>query len=182
LSVISTTKIVEAISHYQSLGYQLIDAPMCVDLDVSSHTKPIHIKDIYHNEKEVYVGSAEQSFIQLHKDKKIKNGMFMALTPCLRDEKILDNTHYKSFLKLELIIIGNSNSFKVINDVKEFFEKYLKVKTIKTNEATDSVDIVSIKGEQELGSYGVRHMLDGTTYTYGTGIAEPRLSFTISIQ
>lgn len=169
----------KAINYYQSLGYQLIDVPMCVDVDVSEHTKPFDVKDIHHSNEKVYVGSAEQSFIQLHKNKELNNGMFMALTPCNRDEEILDDIHYRIFLKLELIIVGESCSFKVMNDAKSFFTEYLKVKTIKTNEAIDSADIVSIVGEQELGSYGVRNMIDGTIYTYGTGIAEPRLSFAI---
>lgn len=178
-STVSTKLIMKAIDHYQDLGYELIDVPQCVDFDVSQHTKPEGVPELFHRGMKVYVASAEQSFIQMYKDGLIEGGMYCALTPCYRHESTLDNTHYSMFLKLELIVIGSSCSFDVSNDANSFLSR-LDVSVghdvVPTDEAVDSYDLVSKTGI-ELGSYGVRHMLDGTVYTYGTGIAEPRLSY-----
>lgn len=176
-SIISTNLILKAIDHYSNLGYELIDVPQCVDIDVSSHTKPNGVEDLFHTEDLVYVASAEQSFIQMHKDNHLKNGKYMALTPCYRDEKHLDNLHYHVFLKLELMVVGSELITQVTSDVQSFFKVInFPNKIIKTS---DGFDIVSSKGT-EVGSYGVRKMLDETYYVYGTGIAEPRLSYTKS--
>lgn len=181
MSIISTEKIFEAISYYKSLGYKLIDVPMCVDIDVINQTLPPNCIPFKHQDK-AYVGSAEQSFIQLHKDKKIKNGKYMALTPCVRDEDIIDETHFTTFLKLELINIGTKNSISILRDAELFFKNYLKVEIKETNESINSFDINDCKNNIELGSYGIRKMIDGTFYSYGTGISEPRLSYVLKKQ
>lgn len=180
MSLISTEKIFKAIEHYKNKGYKMIDVPLCVDINVSEHTKPDFVKDLHHSKDKVYVGSAEQSFIQLHKEGKLPDGKYMALTPCNRDESILDETHYLSFLKLELINVNKAVAKEMLLDCKEFFENYLETKIISTNEAIDSYDLESKTSKIEIGSYGVRRMMDGTLYTYGTGIAEPRFSVVLN--
>lgn len=175
-STISTTLILEAIEHYTTLGYTLIDVPQCVDFDVSQHTKPEGVPELFHQGMKVYVASAEQSFIQLHKEGKLSDGKYMALTPCYRNENILDDTHYTVFLKLELIVVGKAESYKVMHDCLGFFKPRTQQESyfICTDEGIDTYDIIC--EDVEVGSYGVRKMLDGTVYTYGTGIAEPRFS------
>jgi hypothetical protein len=175
-STVSTTLLLEAVQYYSELGYQLIDVPQCVDFDVSQHTKPEGLPELFHRGMKVYVASAEQSFLQLHKEGKLPNGKYMALTPCYRHEATLDDTHYSLFLKLELVVVGESCSYNVMHDCLGFFKPKIKEETyfIVTDEGIDTYDIMC--DDVEIGSYGVRYTLDGTPYTYGTGIAEPRFS------
>ena len=170
---ISTKLVMEAIKYYSSLGYQMIDVPLVVDQNVSEATKPDGVPDLSHIGGKVYVASAEQSFLQLHKEGKLPDGKYMALTPCYRPERRLSETHYLIFLKLELIEIPSENSYKIMHDSLGFF-KPLATKETYFEVTKDGEDIIC--GDVELGSYGVRHTLDGTSYAYGTGIAEPRFS------
>lgn len=176
-STIHTTLILEAIQYYSKLGYQLLDVPQCVDFNISQHTKPEGVPELFHRGMKVYVASAEQSFLQLHKEGKLPNGKYMALTPCYRQESFLDDTHYSMFLKLELFELLCMDSFPMMCDAHDFFRKYLPPNSryVPTKEAECSYDIETEDGV-EVGSYGVRYTLDGTPYTYGTGIAEPRFS------
>lgn len=179
--VVSTSKIYEAIQHY-SQGYTMIDVPLVVDIDASAHTSPEGKTEHYHNDTKVYVASAEQSFLQLHKEGNLLSGKYMALTPCYRDE-ITDDLHLKMFLKLELIHVEPEGSAyealaMVAGEAFKLFSKYIPVRYVRTK---DGVDIVSVVGEHELGSYGIRNTMDGTCYIYGTGIAEPRLSSILSV-
>ncbi len=175
-STVSTHLILDAINYYTKLGYRLIDVPQCVDLEVSQHTKPEGTPEKFHKGVQVYVASAEQSFIQLHKQQELPDGKYMALTPCYRHESILNDTHYSMFLKLELIVVGESCGYQVMHDSLGFFKPLTAQESyfIATEEGVDTYDIMC--DDIEIGSYGVRKMLDGTVYTYGTGIAEPRFS------
>lgn len=177
MSIISTTLIMKAIQYYSGLGYTLLDVPQCVDFDVSQHTKPEGVPELFHRGMKVYVASAEQSFMQLHKEGILSEGRYMALTPCYRHEACLDDTHYSMFLKLELIAVGITCSRNIAQQAKGFFDLCdILCHVVPTTEGIATFDIVTDKSGVELGSYGVRKMLDGTVYTYGTGIAEPRLS------
>ena len=60
-----------------------------------------------------------------------------------------------------------------------FMDGYTDVRYTHTDESVDSFDIIHIETNTELGSYGVREMMDGKVYTYGTAIAEPRMSYCI---
>ena len=179
MSTISMKLFMEAIKYYTELGYKLIDVPQCVDFDVSQHTKPKGIAEQFHAGMKVYVASAEQSFIQLHKEGNIKKGKYLAVTPCYRTEAVLDEIHYSMFLKAELIVIGKEESYTVMTDALRFFNEYVSVTYTPTDESEDSFDIIHNWTNTELGSYGVRKMLDGTPYTYGTALADPRLSYCI---
>lgn len=181
-STIATTLILEAIDYYSKLGYKLIDVPQCVDFEVSQHTKPEGVPELFHRDMKVYVASAEQSFIQLHKDNLISEGKYMALTPCYRHEPFLDNTHYSIFLKLELIDINSTDSFSVACDSLGFFKPKVDKETyiLSTEEGIKTCDIIC--DNTEIGSYGVRYMMNGTPYVYGTGIAEPRFSSLVNCE
>jgi hypothetical protein len=176
MSNISTALIIEAVNHYTTLGYKVIDVPQCVDFDVSQHTKPEGVPELFHRGMKVYVASAEQSFLQLHKEGKLPDGKYVAMTPCYRHEALLDDTHFSMFLKVELISVGEKCSCDLRRDASAFFlYKGVFSVAVKTTEEEDSWDLESSCGV-ELGSYGVRYTLDGTPYTYGTGVAEPRFS------
>ena len=171
--IISTSKIMEALTYYSNLGYVPIDVPYCVDRSVSELTKPMCKRDTEYLNDKVYVGSAEQSFIRMYMDGKLPDGKYMALTPCVRDDEN-DDLHHSVFMKLELISVnpGHVPLSRIILDAESFFEKYLSVCCVYN-------DIISEKLGLELGSYGSRKMPDGKVYHYGTGIAEPRLSTVI---
>jgi len=177
---ISIGLISEAIEYYKGCGFEMIEVPLVVDQDVSNLTKPKGIPDLSHIDGKVYVASAEQSFVQLHKEGNLLEGKYMALTPCYRPERLLDDIHYLMFLKLELIIVGCDQMEDMIDYAGSFFSKYIPV-----TEDPLICDDFEIKYDLmykdiELGSYGCRKMLDGTIYTYGTGMASPRLEYCIN--
>lgn len=170
-SYISTYLLFDAMTFYQKLGYQMIDVPMLVDKDAVKATIPPNIECLMHNQM-YYVGSAEQSFIHMYKNNMLKDGKYMAMTPCHRFEMNENNLHFQIFLKLELIDIGTVDS-SILNDATKFFSKHIAEITIeKTNSGTDL-----LSNGIELGSYGTRYFHNHVPYVYGTGIAEPRTSF-----
>lgn len=175
---ISINLIKQAILFYELRGYKPTSVPMLVDVDVAELTKPKDRNHIYHNNL-TYVGSAENSFIQLWKDKNITPGKYMGLTPCFRDEPKLTDMHLRIFVKIELVIIGTANKedlFEIIYDAQDFFELIgLNTNITLTNEIYD----IECNG-YELGSYDIRKMLDGTPYCCGTGLAEPRTSYVLN--
>lgn len=170
---VSLEKIYRAIAFYSEKGYRMLDVPMIVSKEACAVTTPEGRLSLGHL-GDSYVGSAEQSFIELHAQGLLPKGKHMALTPCYRDEWVLDDLHLNMFLKLELIYVGDFAQWEkgeMILDAREYFTLFGKT-TIAFEK--DIVDI-NINGI-EVGSYGLRRFPDGTTYVFGTGIAEPRLS------
>ncbi|HLC71625.1 MAG TPA: hypothetical protein VJI32_06440 [Candidatus Nanoarchaeia archaeon] len=169
---------------YQSRGYQKIDVPWAVDKEVLDITLPVGKKGADLLDKKL-VGSAEQSYLQLLKEKKIASGKYVATTPCFRDD-LIDELHQHYFLKTELIHIdlqgnlGEKDIEKIIDNALEFFGFLLPVKKQQTD---IGYDIVDEKLGIELGSYGTRQHQFSEDYTvqwaYGTGIALPRLTYVI---
>ncbi len=176
--MISTKILYEALQYYSELGYEMVDVPLLVDLDVSDLTKPEGVPELYHDNGKVYVASAEQSFLQLHKEGKIGNGAYMAVTPCYRHERFVSDTHYLMFMKLELIVIGvpfqHSDDVleSTISHAKTFFERQGHDVNVWGSNPWD----ITTRDGMELGSYGERQTLDGTNYVFGTGCAFPRIS------
>jgi hypothetical protein len=183
--MINTKLIQAALNFYQRNDFVLATVPMLVDKKYANFTKPIDKDielDLKHNGKH-YVASAEQSFLELYdKGNLNKNMKYAALTPCYRQEDILDNTHFNIFIKLELIIfVNNYEEAKIylcdfIGKAKFFFSYYAKIKVKEERINKDQIDLVSAQ-ETELGSYGIRQALNGDYYVYGTGLAEPRTTF-----
>ena len=168
-----------------SLWFEAKKVPALVDPDVMDHTCPPGVHDcrMYGKYPDTVVASAEQSFLQLEKEGKLKPGRWMALTPCYRDEAILDEIHLPVFLKLELMKLSDDSNFYTRTDalwiagkmqkfLKEFYA--LPTEVIETEEGFDVM-----YEDLELGSYGVRKTLKGKSYVYGTGLAEPRTSIAL---
>ena len=147
----------------------------------------------------VLVASAEQSFLQkMLIDKSLEYEMnYVAITPCFRDEKVLDGTHQTYFMKVELFSmvkymeIAEALIDLYIRIARMFFESYgLKTKVINTGETRLSIksyDIVDRKTGIELGSYAINRLKNSLYFPdcmwiCGTGVAEPRLSYVISRQ
>ncbi len=183
--MIDYSKISDAINFYKSLGYECLDVPWIVSKKAIDTTLPKGAKDL-DTDLGHLVGSAEQSFIELALRKEMKIGRFLACTPCFRDDPV-DELHKKYFLKVELIdFLGYSplksfsdrdkNMSLVLSDAKRFFSRYLDIRELRTD---SGIDIVSGAEGIELGSYGIRGT-DDFSWVYGTGVAEPRLSFVLN--
>lgn len=83
-------------------------------------------------------------------------------------------------MKVELIdtIDVNRKALLSMMEAAEwFFSQYLTTKIIPTSEL--SFDICEVRTNIELGSYGIRHHDILGSWVYGTGLAEPRLSYVL---
>jgi len=171
--MISLELLVRASEFYRGLGFFPLDVPLTIDESISAFTRPLGRVDLPHVGGKVYPASAEQSFLQLLRNRAAPPGRYQAITPCYRDEPVLDELHHRIFLKLELIDIGGTDIEPVISAVERFFCCCGGIKVQRVPEG-DHIDLVTPEGV-ELGSYGVR-VFEGTPYVYGTGLAEPRTS------
>lgn len=166
-------KIVDASAYYFGKGYIEAQVPWIISYEASSLGKPPYRKN-YETLGGFLNASGEQSFLQMMKE-GVSLGKNFCITPCFRDEEILDDIHYKYFLKLELINteVTKENLMEMIQDAKEFFENYIAVNVVQTDAHGLAFDIVDAQHDIELGSYGFRNY-DGREWIYGTGIALPR--------
>lgn len=179
-------------------GFMYSDVSWLVNDKISNITKPFEKKNFFVNDK-VLVASAEQSFLQkMLIDNSLEYEMnYVAMTPCFRDEKVLDDTHQTYFMKVELFSmvkymeIAEALIDLYIRIAKMFFESYgLKTKVLDIGEtylSIKSYDIVDKKTGIELGSYAINRLKNSLYFQdcmwiCGTGVAEPRLSYVISRQ
>lgn len=173
-------KIAEALTFYASCGFSEIQVPWVVGYGAYNATKPPLAVDVptlhgYLN------ASGEQSFLELMLNGQ-RLGKHICVTPCFREEPVLDRIHHRYFLKAELIDtnVSHENLMQMIEHAKQFFEQYLPVEVIRTDEQGKAFDIISKNNAIELGSYGIRSYKE-FTWIYGTGIALPRLDTAITI-
>jgi hypothetical protein len=196
-------RLCDAVDYYTSLGYRYIDTPWLVQQKVCNSTKPRQFRPIHHhidalNHTFHIVASGEQSFLQLQYERHkfgqpLMTGKYQTITPCYRDEQIIDEQHRIGFMKLELIewVDGNMSAvdaqqsvLRMADDALIFFKQYVLSAKLAPNELNITefgLDAQSPSGI-ELGSYGVRRrqIRDFRLHwVYGTGCAEPRLSYAI---
>ena len=185
--MIDYAKIAVAIEYYKNLGYQYIEVPWVVSEEAILTTIPPGIRPLWETSRGHLVGSGEQSFLQMAMDKKLSPGKYVCVTPCFRDE-FPDDLHKNWFLKVELIRTDSTNLTDVgpmVMDALLFFRKYDNYASTEVCDASadpisayhSSIDIISSNGI-ELGSYGIREH-NGFRWIYGTGCAEPRLTYAI---
>ena len=181
---IDYNKISKAIDFYQSHEYQLIQVPWTINEQAYAITSENHqyIKSPLGH----HVASAEQSFLELILNNQLEIGKYVACTPCFRDNEE-DELHQKYFLKVELInFLGHNHTTQtqldyaqkisnLVLNAKEFFNKYTPTKTTKTDIGID----ITTQNDIELGSYGYRSH-EEIHWIYGTGLAEPRLSYCLN--
>jgi seryl-tRNA synthetase len=169
--------IAEALDYYKSKGYVEINVPWHVRPEISALTCPSPDR-AYPFEDGVFVGSAEQSMIQMAVDGElVEGGYYVSCSPCFRNEPVLDQLHQKYFMKVELFHFGTDQDpyNKIRRDAYNFF-RTLTNKTIYwtfENESETDTDF-EIDGV-EIGSYNYRTGL-GITWTCGTGLALPRFT------
>lgn len=185
MSNIDFTLFIDAHSWWKCKGFNNKVVPSYVDDDAMDHTCPEDVTDLRIVQNGKYaVASAEQSFLQLDKEGRLEDGSWMAVTPCFRDEMVLDDIHFNIFLKMELFRSATSkkNAEKISHEI-----------------AKDAISMFTLLGiprdvlflvktpigydvycdDMEIGSYGARKTLTGKWYAYGTGLAEPRTSIAI---
>jgi hypothetical protein len=167
-------KIADAETYYTNKGYSYMSVPWIVTFEAYKVTSPHDVRQ-FHTLDGYLNASGEQSFIQLMLEGK-KLTKHMTITPCFRDEPVVDDIRYPYFLKVELIDTDatEDNLHKMITDAKSFLEQYISVEVIATNDDETTFDICDKEFGIELGSYGIRNYKD-FKWVYGTGIALPRL-------
>jgi hypothetical protein len=168
----------QAISYYKSLGYQYIDVDWSASIEAINITKPAMIKGPLVNVGPNFlVASAEQSLLDNILNNKLNPGRYVTCTPCFRLGEY-DDLHVPYFMKVELMdyqdkIKNEEMIYKVIEDSQGFYNQHLEETEIK--EYLETIDL-EYKGI-ELGSYGIRYHKDIGYWVFGTGCAEPRLSY-----
>jgi hypothetical protein len=173
-SSINATLLYSAMAFFKSRGYQFITVPMLVDEDIVKLTLPPDRQPKFHNGK-CYVGSAEQSIYQLIKEGKDLPPKVLAITPCQRDEEVLDDLHQEIFLKIELACTDNSMSYRAIaNDVIDFYDTLTDKAVMVDFSSFDNTLDIEVNGI-EVGSYGQREYM-GRSINFGTGLALPRFT------
>lgn len=182
--IIDYNLLAKALKYFSKKGFKQVEVPWRVSKEAIEGT--FKSSESFKSDDKFLIGSAEQGFLELHLQDKLKGTQFMSVSPCFRNE-IEDYYHQQEFMKLELIYFSN---YEIIKEeiqyqmfrrfVLDFIIKKLKIKTsdiiiLETNELNSiySEDIL-INGI-EYGSYGIRHFKD-KYYIYGTGIALPRAS------
>jgi hypothetical protein len=193
-------RLLDALAFYDGAGFQVIDVPWAVSRQAMDITRPAWagpatMMYTAGGQGLCPVASAEQSFLQMQLEARAGGkpieGRFAAITPCFRNEPKLDSLHRAYFMKVELIQwVTPQNAFRKRADLdhmialaSRFFDAYLNVDIVE-NLDPDPIghaarDIVSYRGRVELGSYGIRKHESVGEWIYGTGAAEPRLSFAI---
>lgn len=174
---IDTSLIQRAMDFYSTLGYEPVAVPMIIDKNVSDITKPEGRGELQHLDG-VYVASAEQSFLQMIQDDSLPYGEYMAITPCYRTEEVIDESHLCIFLKIELVSYKQEipdDTTYILRDVCHFLDCVTPDYAVVGTEEGQDIEI----GGVEVGSYGYR-TVKGGVLLYGTGIAEPRLSYALS--
>lgn len=168
-----------AVEFYRQKGYRYIEVPWLVAAPAFDITCPPGVKtfDTYAGR---LVASGEQSFLHMMVNKELPPGRYQCVTPCFRDEPLYDATHKMYFLKVELIDTESLDFEVLLRDAMEFFNARIPCRREDFPKGTS--DIVTVDGGIELGSFGKRdHPLSGP-WAYGTGCAEPRLSYCLQRQ
>lgn len=175
-------KIADSIDYYTANGFEYIEVPWTVPTSTMLITATFDETEdntlAYLNEH--VVASAEQSFLHLIETNKLPYGKYCATTPCFRNDEV-DELHHPYFVKTELIQYTRncsmSDMMEMVAIAKGFFDKYLKdVKIIDVGDPKSIVSVDLVYNGIELGSYGIRTH-SGYCWVYGTGCAEPRLSY-----
>lgn len=182
--IIDYSLLSKAIKYFSKKGFKQIETPWRVSKQAIGGT--FNSSESFKADDKFLIGSAEQGFLELQSQDKLKGTQFMSISPCFRNE-VEDYFHQQEFMKLELIYFSNYVTIKEVIQyqiikrfVLNFIIKKLKIKIsdiaileTKDNNSIYSEDIL-INGI-EYGSYGIRQF-QGKYYIYGTGIALPRAS------
>lgn len=182
ISAAGWQRLTTALEYYTQNGYAYKDVPWMVGRETSLLTCPDRgrIMGVPHHGD--LVGSAEQGFLELMRQRR--PGVYVAITPCFRDEGTLDKLHGLTFMKVELYRDDNADNealMDVITSAQSFMKQVLppelenRLQLVQTESGFD----LELKGI-EVGSYGIRTLPSGEQYIYGTGLAEPRFEIAMN--
>jgi seryl-tRNA synthetase len=171
----------EALLYYQRLEFKYLEVPWAIPRRAMEITSPPGAAE-YKIDDNLLVASAEQSLLHYAQLGELTTTRkYVALTPCFRGDN-LDALHHRYFMKVELMHYRPTNPEQsaefMLGSALEFFRKYIPCHPLKLPDG--SVDIQTVDGI-ELGSYGIRNHPSVGTWVYGTGVAEPRLSYAMSL-
>lgn len=181
----------KALDYYKLAGYTYIDVPWAVSEEAVNITRPAWAvgdacKYSAGGNALFPVASAEQSFLQMKLDDPKFSGKLMTMTPCFRNEPVLDELHQPYFMKVELINwdkTGREDMDKMIADARMLFEEFLWVDAVHNTDPDPlgvvAYDLYASLSNIELGSYGIREHPKIGRWLYGTGLAEPRYSYAL---
>lgn len=176
----------DAIKFYKFKGYTQIEVPWIVPSEYSFAT----MSDVLAQNPDAHpitctdgdlIGSGEQGLLYLAATGQITFKKYVTLTPCFRNE-IEDDLHCRQFWKVELISfrseISTEHRDELLADAENFMSMRMGIK--REYLSNNQVDLLNTLNNIEVGSYGIRSAF-GCSWAYGTGIAEPRFSTTLSI-
>lgn len=120
-----------------------------------------------------FVGSAEQSFIQLMLDNKLdKNLRYVGFTPCLRND-VIDSTHDRQFYKAEMFSFSDydylDDFVNIAIDAFKFLKSDIEILKVKVSENQIDLYVNNI----EIGSY-YKKEFENYKWVCGTLLAMPR--------
>ena len=185
--------LINAIQYYERAGFKWLDVPWAVSEEAINLTRPPWVRGdppsyVAGGERIFPVASAEQSFLQMRLDNPELTGSYVTMSPCFRNEPVLDALHQPYFMKVELISwdkVGREDMDKMIAGARLLFEMNLTVDVIPNTDPDPigvfAYDIVTARSRIELGSYGIRSHPKVGRWLYGTGLAEPRYSYALEI-
>ena len=172
---------------YKKCGFINVETPWVVGEEAMvTAPNPSKVTLISGHPYKALVGSAEQGFLQHIIDGTIEDGDYQSTGPCFRQEDFYNDLTKPYFLKTELISINPTNKLikldAIITAARRVLTRLAAILAADSSIA-ESINVKDMEdgsydiqlGEIELGSYGIRKWKD-TTWVYGTGVAEPRLS------
>lgn len=195
--------LINALIYYEDSSFNPIDVPWAVSREAMNITRPAWagpatLNYVAGGQELCPVASGEQSFLQLQLDARSRGenitGRWVTMTPCFRNEEVVDDLHQPYFQKVELIQwIDPEKTSRVRDDLdlmiqlaSEFFRTYMNVAVIPNTDpdpiGSVAFDIVSLRSRIELGSYGIRNHESVGGWIYGTGLAEPRFSYVRALE
>lgn len=170
-----------AVAHYASRGWRQVEVPWLVPPEVVAITCPRCERVMSVPGHGDLVGSAEQSFLHLDGSGRLGRGRFLAVTPCFRDEPVVDRLHLRAFLKVELYRNDRGDGAalqEAIADAVALLRTLVPRHFLGIERTDEGFDLTV--GGIEVGSYGIRRHA-GLEWVCGTGLAEPRLSPAIAM-
>lgn len=180
----SWRRIASALDFYARNGYEFVSVPWHVPQSVAAVTCGTEERMFHLREYGVLVGSAEQSFIGSQIDGNLRRGRFVGVSPCFRNEGAdRDSLHDLYFMKVELYstLEGRRDEDRELAEVARAFllsqipdGRPVDIDLVTTTEGFD-LEIGGI----EVGSYSCRAH-GKTSWTCGTGLAEPRFSMAVT--
>ena len=158
-------RLLLAQTFYERRGFRIVDLPWTCSAAATLATGGPYAGERL-TSGAYLLGSAEQAFIDL-----APKGLCQAITPCFRFKDAHRSAfHQEHFMKLELWSSNPADWDDLMRHAADFFRSYGDVTERVTGTGSSDLEMNGI----EVGSYGAT-----STYAYGTGLAEPRLSLVL---